>query len=71
MMVLLVVGRLQKCAEQMQVIWGFPSWEYFVPIEVSGKATTTSSRCWNASELFGRINLSVLVSKGGLRFSIG
>lgn len=41
MMVLLVVGKLQKCAEQMQVIWGFRSWEYFVPIEVGGKATIT------------------------------
>lgn len=70
-MVLLVAGRLQKCAEQMQVIWDFQSWEYFVPAEVSEKATTTSSGCWNASELCGRINLIALTSKGGLRFSTG
>lgn len=49
---------------------GFPVLGILVPIEVSGKATTASSGCWNASELFGRINLTVLMSKGRLRFSI-
>lgn len=37
MMVLLVVGRFQKCAQQMQVIWGFQSWEYLCPLKSVGK----------------------------------